>query len=161
MIIVLSPAKTLDYEFESNHEHSVPAFLKNSSKLIGELKEKEPKDIAPVVAKTLIGRLENTATFDALVDSMGRLHKDSYIKSIEASVRGDHTDILDKIEAPTLVVVGEFDRLTSPELAKDIADQIPGAKLAIIKDAGHLSNIENSNEFNSVVLDFLLGLPKE
>ena len=43
MIIVLSPAKTLDYEFESNHEHSVPAFLNKSSKLIGELKEKEPK----------------------------------------------------------------------------------------------------------------------
>ena len=48
MIIVLSPAKTLDYEFESNHKHSVPAFLNNSSKLIGELKEKEPKDIASV-----------------------------------------------------------------------------------------------------------------
>ena len=49
MIIVLSPAKTLDYEFESNHEHSVPAFLNNSSKLIGELKEKEPKDIASLM----------------------------------------------------------------------------------------------------------------
>ena len=49
MIIVLSPAKTLDYEFESNHEHSVPAFLNNSSKLIGELKEKEPKVIASLM----------------------------------------------------------------------------------------------------------------
>ena len=49
MIIVLSPAKTLDYEFESNHEHSVPAFLNKSSKLIGELKEKEPKDIASLM----------------------------------------------------------------------------------------------------------------
>ena len=53
-------------------------------------------------------------------------------------------------------MVGELDRLTSPDLAKDIADQILGAKLAIIKDAGHLSNIENSDEFNSAVLDFLL-----
>lgn len=122
---------------------------------------KEPKDIAPVVAKTLIGRPENTHTFDALVDSMSRLHKESYIKSIEASVRGDHTDILHQITAPTLVVVGEFDRLTSPELAKDIADQIPGAKLEIIKNAGHLSNIENPDAFNRVVLDFLLSLPKE
>jgi 3-oxoadipate enol-lactonase len=90
---------------------------------------------------------------------MSRLHKNSYIKSIEASVRGDHADSLSQIKAPTLVVVGEFDRLTPPALAKEIADQIPGAKLAIIKDAGHLSNIENPNEFNSVVLDFLLSLP--
>jgi len=121
---------------------------------------KEPKDIAPVVAKTLIGRPENKMTFDALVDSMSRLHKESYIKSIEASVRGDHTDILHQIKVPTLVVVGELDRLTSPELAKDIADNIPGAKLEIIRDAGHLSNIENSDAFNKAVLDFLLNLPK-
>ena len=40
MIIVLSPAKTLDYEFESNHKHSVPAFLNKSSKLIGELRKR-------------------------------------------------------------------------------------------------------------------------
>lgn len=122
---------------------------------------KEPKDIAPVVAKTLIGIAENKQTFDALVDSMSRLHKDSYIKSIEASVRGDHTDVLNKIKVPTLVVVGEFDRLTPPELAKDIANKIVGAKLEIIKNAGHLSNIENSDEFNKVVLNFLLNLRKK
>ena len=49
MIIVLSPAKTLDYEFESNHDHSVPAFLSQSSKLIDNLKTKEPKDIASLM----------------------------------------------------------------------------------------------------------------
>ena len=49
MIIVLSAAKTLDYEFESNHEHSVPAFLSQSSKLINNLKTKEPKDIASLM----------------------------------------------------------------------------------------------------------------
>ena len=48
---------------------------------------------------------------------MSRLHKDSYIKSIEASVRGDHTDVLHKTKVPP-VVVGEFDRLTPPELAE-------------------------------------------
>ena len=122
---------------------------------------KEPKDIAPIVAKTLIGKPENSATFDALVDSMSRLHKDSYIKSIEASVRGDHTNVIDQIRVPTLVVVGELDRLTSPKVAKDISVQISGSKLKIIKDAGHLSNIENSEAFNKVVLEFLLNLPEK
>ena len=59
MIIVLSPAKTLDYEFESTHEYSVPAFLHQSSKLIGELKEKEPKDIA-----SLMGLSDKLATLN-------------------------------------------------------------------------------------------------
>ena len=49
MIIVLSPAKTLDYEFESNHDHSVPVFLSQSSKLISNLRTKEPKDIASLM----------------------------------------------------------------------------------------------------------------
>ena len=49
MIIVLSPAKTLDYEFETNSKHSVPAFLSQSTQLIGQLKKKEPKDIASLM----------------------------------------------------------------------------------------------------------------
>ena len=59
MIIVLSPAKTLDYEFESNHDHSVPAFLSQSSKLINILKTKEPKDIA-----SLMGLSDKLATLN-------------------------------------------------------------------------------------------------
>ncbi len=59
MIIVLSPAKTLDYKFESNHDHSVPAFLSQSSKLINNLKSKEPKDIA-----SLMGLSDKLATLN-------------------------------------------------------------------------------------------------
>ena len=49
MIIVLSPAKTLDYDFEANNKHSVPSFLGQSSKLIKQLKQKEPKDIGSLM----------------------------------------------------------------------------------------------------------------
>ena len=59
MIIVLSPAKTLDYEFESNRDHSVPAFLSQSTKLINNLKTKEPKDIA-----SLMGLSDKLATLN-------------------------------------------------------------------------------------------------
>ena len=116
---------------------------------------KEPSDIAPIVAKTLIGDVNNKNVYDQLVDSMNRLHKFSYIKSIEASVKGDHTDILSKINVPTLVVVGELDSLTPPSLANEIANEIPGAKLEIITGAGHLSNIEQPEIFNSKVTKFL------
>ena len=58
---------------------------------------------------------------------------------------------------PTLVVVGDEDRLTPPAMAKSIADAIPGARLAVIPAAGHLSNIEQPAIFNTIVLDFLAG----
>jgi pimeloyl-ACP methyl ester carboxylesterase len=57
---------------------------------------------------------------------------------------------------PTLVLVGEEDRLTPPAMAKTIADAIPGARLAVIPTAGHLSNIEQPALFNRLILDFLL-----
>ena len=60
-----------------------------------------------------------------------------------------------KVTVPTLVVVGADDRLTPPAMAKSIADAIPGAKLAVIPAAGHLSNIEQPAVFNEIVLDFL------
>ena len=59
MIIVLSPAKTLDYEFEATGKYSVPAFLGQSTKLVGQLKKKEPKDIA-----SLMGLSDKLATLN-------------------------------------------------------------------------------------------------
>ena len=50
---------------------------------------KEPKDIAPVVAKTLIGPAASEDKFQRLVQSMEKLHKESYVKTIEASTMYD------------------------------------------------------------------------
>ena len=49
MIVLLSPAKTLDYTKEFDVEPTAPAFLADSTKLIKELKTKEPKDIASLM----------------------------------------------------------------------------------------------------------------
>ena len=47
MIILLSPAKTLDYETPSiNISHTIPNLLSNSKKLINNLKEKKPEEIS-------------------------------------------------------------------------------------------------------------------
>ena len=59
MIIVLSPAKTLDYSIPENEKYTVPQFLNQSSKLIKTLKTKEPKDIA-----SLMGLSDKLATLN-------------------------------------------------------------------------------------------------
>jgi pimeloyl-ACP methyl ester carboxylesterase len=41
-------------------------------------------------------------------------------------------------------------------LAEDMARRIPGARLAIVRGAGHLSNLEQPEAFNAAVLPFLL-----
>jgi 3-oxoadipate enol-lactonase len=116
---------------------------------------KEPKDMAPAVARTLMGPNAPEWVYDRLVDSMSRLHKASYIKSIEASVRSDGPKELERIGVPTHVVCGGGDRLTPPDMAREIARRIPGARLTIIGNAGHLVNIEEPAAFNEAVLAFL------
>jgi 3-oxoadipate enol-lactonase len=122
------------------------------------LEGKEPRDIAPVVAQTLVSSRASPAHIAALIDSMSRLHKFSYIKTIEAMTRYERVADLSKVHVPTLVVVGDQDRLTPPSVAREMTTAIAGAELAIIRNAGHLANIEQPALFNAILLDFLLRL---
>mgnify|MGYP005644730131 FL=1 len=58
---------------------------------------KEPRDIAPIVASTLIGDVNNKSAYEQLVNSMELLHKESYLKTIDTSMRTEHRHILSLI----------------------------------------------------------------
>ena len=64
---------------------------------------------------------------------------------------------LGEVTAPTLVVVGNKDVAPIAEACDLLASSIRGARKAVIKDAAHLPNLEHPDEFNALVLDFLLG----
>ena len=69
--------------------------------------------------------------------------------------RPDNRPFLPSIRCPTLVIVGEQDALTPPELAREIAGGIPGAKLRLIPDCGHLSTLEKPEAVNRALRDWL------
>ncbi|MFY0613926.1 MAG: alpha/beta fold hydrolase [Hyphomicrobiaceae bacterium] len=116
---------------------------------------KEPKDIAPIVAKTLIGPAASDDTYQRLVHSMEMLHKESYVKTIEASTMYDKALELETVTVPTCLVFGEHDSLTTPETGKAMAERIKGSELHIVPRSGHLINIEEPEIFNRIVLGFL------
>ena len=60
------------------------------------------------------------------------------------------------IDRPTLVVAGEHDRVTLPEMSEEIAQAIPSARLEFLP-AVHLSNVEYPDRFARIVLNFLDG----
>ena len=66
----------------------------------------------------------------------------------------DTRDLLPRINVPTLVLWGEDDRRSSTHIAKQLHAAIPGAKLTIIPNAGHLSNMEQPQAFNRHVRRF-------
>jgi len=118
----------------------------------------EPKDIALSVSKSLIGNSNNKSAINQLINSMNKLHKESYLKTIDASMSTFHDHIFPKIDVPTLILVGENDKLTPPSMALKIHKLIRNSKFSIIDEAGHLTNIENPKIFNNEVLKFLKGL---
>ena len=115
----------------------------------------QPKDIALPVTKSLVGNLNNRAAIEELVSSMSKLHKESYLKTIDTSMSTFHDHVFPKIDVPTLILVGEKDTLTPPSMALEIHKLIKNSKFSIIEEAGHLINIENPKAFNYKVLQFL------
>ena len=78
-----------------------------------------------------------------------------YIGCCHAIPKINVTDRLKEIHAAALVVVGEEDLGTPVEMARDIQAALPQAELAILRSASHLSNLEQPEEFNRVLLGFL------
>ena len=73
--------------------------------------------------------------------------------------RPDSRPSLASIRCPTLVLVGDADVATPPELNKEIADGISGAKLVIVPDSGHLTTIEQPDAVNAALAEWLGGWP--
>jgi len=69
--------------------------------------------------------------------------------------RPDRTELLPHIRVPTLVIVGEEDAVTPPDVARQMAEGIPGARLVVLPHAGHLANVEAPEAFNEAVRSFL------
>jgi 3-oxoadipate enol-lactonase len=93
-----------------------------------------------------------------VVESMARIDKRTYRWATTAVWTPDYRADLPHIAIPTLVVVGEHDQPTPLALSEELQRGIPGARLAIIRDAGHISNIDNPAAFNQIVEEFITNL---
>ena len=70
----------------------------------------------------------------------------------------DTTARLAAIQAPTLVIAGELDQGTPIDMSQTLVDGIAGAKLEILKEASHLSYIEQPQAFSQKVRSFIADL---
>lgn len=84
---------------------------------------------------------------------------EGYIGALEAmKARPDSTEDLAAISVPTMILVGEEDTLTPPELSRKMHEHIGGSRLVVVPEAGHLSNLEAPDAFNGALADFLKEL---
>lgn len=71
------------------------------------------------------------------------------------ATRTDSTADLSKIRVPTLIIVGEEDKVTPPSEAEAMHKAISGSELKTLAKVGHLSNLENPKAFNESLTSFL------
>jgi 3-oxoadipate enol-lactonase len=69
----------------------------------------------------------------------------------------DLTESTRALKAPTLCIAGEHDPTTSPALMRTTADLIDGARLEVVKNAGHIPCVERPKEVAGLIAGFLKG----
>jgi 3-oxoadipate enol-lactonase len=115
----------------------------------------ERRHRTPESLRRLVSSRARAGAHDALLNSFHALRNDSYLKTLEASVSQDRAAPLEKLSMPTLVITGDEDRVYPAALTRRMAQRIPDAELVELEACGHLSNLEQPERFNEVLLDFL------
>ena len=100
-------------------------------------------DRHPQIVEMIRERIEKTSPF-AIAGTL-----------LALAARTDTTPALYNIKVPTLILVGQHDALTPPSASHAMKEKIPKAELHVIRDAAHLANLENPEEFNAYLVKFL------
>jgi len=100
---------------------------------------------------------QNEAALTGIVRQMtAETGPDAFVRQLRAIMsRPDSRPMLAQIRCPTLVLVGDADVATPPDLSQEIAAGIPGATLVVVPDCAHLSTLERPEAVNAAMMDWL------
>jgi pimeloyl-ACP methyl ester carboxylesterase len=101
----------------------------------------------------------------ALVDEVfeitrNRLKVIKIIALAKSAIRNNLGEELNQIKVPTLLIWGKNDTVTPPFVAEEFKKLIPQSELHFIDKCGHAPMMEVPQEFNTILFNFLMALPK-
>jgi len=103
-------------------------------------------------------RKDDRDLIDSLKAMVTRATPDQHQRQIQALLnRPDARGVLASVSCPTLVMVGRQDQWSPIAQHEEIASLIPGSRLVIIEDCGHMSLAERPMETTQALLDWLLS----
>ena len=106
----------------------------------------------------LLAQPADPAVRTEVIETMAKIDPAAFRIGAEAVWLADQRDRVHNICAPTLVICGAEDHITSPALSHELTRLIPGARYEEIEAAGHLTNLEKPAEFNTLVGAFIRGV---
>ena len=106
----------------------------------------------------LLAQPPNPKVRSEVVETMAGIDPAAYRVGAKAVWLAHQTDRASAIRVPTLVLCGAQDRITPPSLSLALTKLIPGAIYEAIEGAGHISNLEKPDTFNTLVGAFIRGV---
>lgn len=122
---------------------------------LGPLREGGAKRLAESLAPELLGPNASVCATEQVMDSLRLIRPESYERVMHARMRVGSMLSPQTIAVPTLVVAADQDRVAPAEQMRELANLISSAKFVLIKDAGHLINLEQAERFNAELSAFL------
>jgi pimeloyl-ACP methyl ester carboxylesterase len=112
--------------------------------------------IAYAAMPMLLHAHENTTLRNIVVQMAVETGADAFIQQQQAIIgRADSRPLLAEIRCPTLVLVGEQDRLIPPDRSQELAAGIAGARYVAIPDCGHISTIEQPQLTTQALVEWM------
>jgi pimeloyl-ACP methyl ester carboxylesterase len=144
---------------DTRPQADAPETVESRKRLLAVVREKGPAAVADELVPKLLGDTTRRQRRD-IVDTVRGLVLSNSADAIAGAVtalmtRADSTSLLASIHVPTLIVVGAEDMITPPKLSEEMHRAVAGSELIVIPGAGHLSNLEQPEQFNGAVAHFL------
>jgi pimeloyl-ACP methyl ester carboxylesterase len=101
-------------------------------------------------------RVKDAALVTVVREMAERTGIEAYIRQQNAIIaRPDYRSMLPSIACPTLVLCGRQDKLTPLENSEQMVAAIPGAKLVVVEECGHMSTLERPEAVNRAMREWL------
>jgi pimeloyl-ACP methyl ester carboxylesterase len=95
------------------------------------------------------------AEFVSLLEEIAAAARPASLRTqLVVMAQADQRDLLPRIAVPTLLIWGERDARSPLSVAHQFEQAIPDTKLVVIPRCGHLSNLEQPEQFNAAVREF-------
>ncbi len=135
------------------------AALKRRRSFIQQAEQGRFKGVTPRLLSAFIhpDRIADTALVEAISEMAEAVGREAFLRQQKAIMaRSDSLTNLAGIDVPTMVICGRQDAATPLVLSEEIADRIPGARLCVVEECGHLSAMERPHAVTALMRDWLL-----
>ena len=148
--LVLADSFAVHPQGEAIHQRSVQASREAGMRALAE--QRAPMLLAPATPEEV--RRE-------VIDTMAAIDPRAYRTGARAVWLADQRERAAAIDLPTLVLVGALDPVTPPTLSEALTALIPGSSLQVIGGASHIANLDQPEEFNRHVEEFILEVEEK